>query len=158
MYCFPPLRQITKKKKKKLHPSAAALSSVTVQTHCGPAVMQFASSLARKGSGVEVLRVFAYLCDSCELRWQLHRYSETPRLFSSNRRVRAPSSGQRGFRVGPPTLLKAVTRRLDRRQVTSMTLGKSGHGRYRKWTWLTWRVDKGLLHIFLFFINVHNGF
>lgn len=72
---------------------------------------------------------FAYLRDSCELRWQLHRYSATPRFFSSNKRVSAPSAGQRGSRVEAPTLLKAVTLRLDRRQVESTTGGKSGQGR-----------------------------
>lgn len=53
-------------------------------------------------------------------------------LCSSNR-GNAPSPGQRLSGGEPPALLKAVTLRLERRQVQSMLGGKSGQGRYRKW-------------------------
>ncbi len=64
-----------------------------------------------------------------------------PMFFSSRNLGNTPSPGQPETGDDPPILLKAVTLRLERRQVQSMLGGKSGHGRYRKWTWLICREN-----------------
>lgn len=57
-------------------------------------------------------------------------------FFSKTSRGNTPAQGQLEPAGGPDTLLKEETLSVERRQVQRMLGGKSGLGRYRKWTWL----------------------